>query len=215
MDLFIKNYSHLHTYAESLLYRTPWLKGKGYSAKDIVHETYIVFQKYKEKFNDYNEEKLTQVFKNLVYWTFKHINRSVRDTNVEDFILDTAYNYSIAEDNILKKELEKAVKTIDKKEADIINLRLSGYTFKEINSMKNITNSQSILDVSMTQLAYKLGFDNNQKLTNKLTSYIKDNLSITEMQKKTGMSNYFITRHLKSILGNKYKDYTRLTQKKK
>jgi DNA-directed RNA polymerase specialized sigma24 family protein len=216
MDIFIRNYKDLHTYAGNLLYRMPWLITKGYKAEDIVHDAYLAYVHYKEKFVDYEEKKLEQVIRNLVFWTLKDLNRSMRETNVDNFILDTSHNDSLVEPKLFNQELSKAVNALDKTEAAMFNMRLAGYTYKEINDKFKISNSQSILDGSISKVVTSLGIESKrQEDSNKLLAYVKKGMSISRISRETGISSYIVTRKLKSLLGTGYRDYSKKMQKKK
>lgn len=193
----------------------PWLMVKGYKAEDIVHDTYLSYMHYKHKFNGYEEKKLEQVIKNLLYWTLKDLNRVMRESNVDEFILDTSHNDSLVEPKLFNQELSRVVNALDKTEADMFNMRLAGYTYKEINDKFKVSNSQSILDGSMSRVVTSLGIEGKtQDDSAKLLAYVKKRMSISRISRETGLSSYIVTRKLKSLLGNKYREYSKQMQKK-
>ena len=214
-SIFIKNYKSLHTYASNLMYRMPWLLGKGYKAEDIVHDTYLSYMRYKDKFKDYEEKKLEQVLKNLLYWTMQDLNRSMRESNVEDFMLDVSHNSSLVESKLFNQELSKVINALDKTEADMFNMRLAGYTYKEINKKFNVSNSQTLLDNSMSKISNKLNMDAGMISNDVLVPYIRNFVSISEIARKTGISPYLVKKQVKGLLGEKYRTYSKETQKKK
>lgn len=212
MEIFTKKYNDLHTYAGNLLYRAPWLIAKGCTAKDIVHEAYLAFHSYQDKFKDYDPGKLEQVLKNLVFWAFTKMKK----VNIEfdDTIFDTIGDAPVAESRIFNKELESAIRDLDKNEANLVNLKLAGYSYQEINKIHGITNSESLVSNSINKMIVKLDIPSNElELNKKLINYVRKNTSIRVIEKETGISGYYITMKLKNILGPRYKEYTSNTQK--
>jgi DNA-directed RNA polymerase specialized sigma24 family protein len=216
MDIFIKNYNILTEYAENLLYRMPWLTAKGYTAKDVVHETYIRYCHYNHKFIAYEDGKLVQVLKNLLYWTMKKMDKKDKESLTEEFILNEMTNEPLADERIFNKELAKLMAMMGTDNSEILNLRLAGYSYNEINSMRNTSDSRKLVKKSMSRLGRMLGIKTPEtELAGTLASYTKQNLSISEMSRRTGVSPYLIKENLKGILGNRFKEYTEHTQKKK
>lgn len=214
--IFITNYDSLHMYAENLLYRMPWLLGKGYTAKDMVHEAYVTYSQYKHKFEDYDEPKLLQVIKNILYWTVKGTNRRDRESLTEDFVIEDLGNLPEAEDRIFNKELSGAVKDLGKTAEDMLNLRLSGYSYREINDMYNMDNSKTVINGYMARLSNKLGICcDKSSLNSKLLEYVKRKMTITEMCRKTGSTVHIVRNNLKGLLGPEYDGYAKETQRKK
>lgn len=194
----------------------PWLMTKGYTAEDIIHETYLSYIHYKDKFTGYEKKKLEQVIKNLLFWTLKDLNRSLREMNVEEYILDNSQNNPLVDSKLFNKDLSKVVDTLDKTEAAMFNMRLAGYTYKEINDKFNTTNSQVILDGSMSRIINVLGIDGKTKDdSSRLLEYVKKGTSISRISRETGVSSYILTRKIKNLLGPKYRTYSKLMQKKK
>lgn len=216
MDIFTRNYETLSTYASNLLYRMPWLVDKGYTPKDVVHETYITYCRYLDKFKDYEEQKLLQVLKNLLYWTVKGMQKKDRESLVEDFILDTVTNEPLANERLFNKELTNMISLLDTDDSTMLNLRLAGYSYEEINRMHNISDSRKLLKGSMSRLGRMMGLETPEtELTGTLASFVKEKLSISEMSRRTGVSPYLVKENLKGILGNRFREYTEYTQKKK
>jgi DNA-directed RNA polymerase specialized sigma24 family protein len=214
--IFITNYESLHTYAENLLYRMPWLLGKGYTAKDVVHEAYLTYSQYKHKFENYDENKLLQVIKNIVYWAVKGINRKNKESLTEDFVIEDLGNIPEVEDRIFNRELSGAVKDLGKPAEDILNLRLSGYSYREINDMRNMQNSKVVINAYMAKLGNMLGICCDKSSVNsRLLEYVQERLSITEMCRRTGLTHHIIRNNLKGLLGPEYDGYAKETQKKK
>ena len=203
-------------YAENLLYRMPWLLGKGYTAKDIVHETYLAYSQYKHKFVDYDEGKLLQVIKNILYWTVKRINKKDKEPLAETFVIEDFGNLPETEEKIFNKELLSAVKQLGTSAESIFNLRLSGYSYKEINDMHNIDNSKIVINGYMAKLGTMLGVNSDKsRLNAKLLECIKEKITVTEMCKRVGATRHIVCNNLKMLLGNHYDMYTKETQKKK
>lgn len=216
MDIFTRNYETLNTYASNLLYRMPWLVDKGYTPKDVVHETYITYCRYLDKFKDYEEQKMLQVLKNLLYWTVKNTQRKDRESLVEDFVLDTITNEPLANERLFNKELSNMMSLLDNNDSAMLNLRLAGYSYEEINRMHNISDSRKLLKGSMSRLGRMMGLETPEtELTGTLASYARQNMSISEMSRRTGVSPYLVKESLKGILGNRFREYTEHTQKKK
>ena len=216
MDIFTRNYEKLNAYAANLLYRMPWLVDKGYTPKDVVHETYITYCHYLDKFKDYEEQKLLQVLKNLLYWTVKGIQRKDRESLVEDFILDTATNEPLVNERLFNKELSTMISLLDTEDSQMFNLRLAGYSYEEINRMHNISDSRKLLKGSMSRLGRMMGLETpDSELTGTLASYIRQNMSISEMSRRTGVSPYLVKENLKGLLKGGFREYTEYTQKKK
>lgn len=216
MDIFITNYNKLTEYAENLLYRMPWLIAKGYTPKDIVHETYIRYCHYSHKFVSYEDDKLLQVLKNLLYWTMKEMRKKDRESLTEDFILNEIPNEPLADERIFNKELSKIMSLMDTDDSEILNLRLAGYSYSEINSMRNTSDSRKLVKKSMSRLGRMLGIETPEtELTGTLASYVKEKLSISEMSRRTGVSPYLVKENLKGILGKGFRKYTEQSQKKK
>lgn len=216
MDIFIRNYNMLTEYAENLLYRMPWLLAKGYTAKDVVHETYIRYCHYSHKFTSYEDSKLLQVLKNLLYWTMKEMRKKDRESLTEDFILNEIPNEPLADERIFNKELVNIMSSMDTVDSEILNLRLAGYSYNEINSIRNTSDSRKLVKESMSRLSRMLGMDTPAaELTGTLASYVKQRISISEMSRRTGISPYLVRENLKGMLGNKLREYTEHTQKKK
>jgi DNA-directed RNA polymerase specialized sigma24 family protein len=212
--IFTRNYDKLRIYAENLLYRMPWLQTKGHTAKDAVHDAYLLYVQYGAKFEDYPDEKTVQILKNLVYWTVKGFAKKDREHTLP--FEQTLSGQPAVEHALFNKELVKAVNKMEPDEAEMFNMRLAGYSYSEINSKFNISNSRTLIDSSMSKVADMFGmYTASNPLGETLGNFVKDKVSISEISRKTGLSPYIVKKQVKGLLGERYREYSKQTQKKK
>jgi hypothetical protein len=194
----------------------PWLKAKGLTGEDIIHEVYLKSYKYKDKFIHYNDSQILQVLTNLVFWIAKSKDniKLTKEASVDSaFEIKDSLLSSNQENSIYSKELENFKKELLPEEKYVFNLQLAGYSYSEINQEQNIHNSETILNIVRKKGINFFNIEGKEHDTQKqFIQFIKEKRSIKYIERTTKLGNFKIKQELKALLGNKYNDYVNHTK---
>jgi DNA-directed RNA polymerase specialized sigma24 family protein len=234
MNIFEKHYAVLFRYCENIIYKAREVAGKGFSAHDLIHDSYIRYYTYKEKFDVGDEAYQLQLLKNTVFWSFLALcadvkrHRDDRGRRRDEWSSDEfragkdgerpedSEEPSVYSD-LMNQEFSKFKEGLSEEEARILNLRLSGMNYQAINTelgLNCFVKSKVVLEDITDKLTVALDLESKDADTlKKIKAMLKRRASMSAIGKTLNLSPYNLKRKVKAIMGTeKYQVYSRMAQ---